>query len=256
MGINRGQSRLGRVALAATVVALATAGSAAAFQALPAGLQVNDDPAAGINPAQSVSGEDPTNADVVGRRARGRQAGRSMVGLPPAGDDRPRSDLLALVCQWGVDHPRQRHGGRSLVRQPDLRRVAELRSGAGRRGALDRLRGSRSDGSVGDVVREDDRHRLRRQQRVRESLRCRPEQVGVRGAEPRQRRQRPECSIAEHPHRPERGEPVGGRRLRGRSDQAGSVGDLAGDDDSARGRQGPDLRLEAAWSGHARIATA
>ena len=66
MAIKRGQSRLGRVALAGTVVALATAGSAAAFQALPAGLQVNDDPAAGINSAQSVSGEDPTNADVVG----------------------------------------------------------------------------------------------------------------------------------------------------------------------------------------------
>jgi hypothetical protein len=48
------------------VVALATAGSAAAFQALPSGVQVNDDPAAGINPAVSVSGEDPTNADVVG----------------------------------------------------------------------------------------------------------------------------------------------------------------------------------------------
>ena len=66
MGMHRGQSRRGRIALAATVVALATAGSAAAFQALPPGSQVNDDPAAGINKAISVSGEDPTNADVVG----------------------------------------------------------------------------------------------------------------------------------------------------------------------------------------------
>jgi hypothetical protein len=66
MGINRGQPRRARIALAATVVALATAGSAAAFQALPPGVQVNDDPAAGISPAQGVSGEDPTNADVVG----------------------------------------------------------------------------------------------------------------------------------------------------------------------------------------------
>jgi hypothetical protein len=48
------------------VAALAAAGSAAAFQALPPGAQVNNDPAAGINPAQSVSGEEPTNADVVG----------------------------------------------------------------------------------------------------------------------------------------------------------------------------------------------
>ncbi len=66
MGMHRGQSRRARVALAATAVALATAGSAAAFQALPPGSQVNDDPAAGINKAISVSGEDPTNADVVG----------------------------------------------------------------------------------------------------------------------------------------------------------------------------------------------
>ena len=37
MRMHRGQSRRGRVALAATFVALATAGSAAAFQALPSG---------------------------------------------------------------------------------------------------------------------------------------------------------------------------------------------------------------------------
>jgi hypothetical protein len=45
---------------------LASAGSALALQGLPPGGQVNNDLAAGINPAQSVSGEDPTNADVVG----------------------------------------------------------------------------------------------------------------------------------------------------------------------------------------------
>ena len=66
MGMYRGPSRRARIALAATVAALATAGSAAAFQALPPGSQVNDDPTAGINKALSVSGEDPTNADVVG----------------------------------------------------------------------------------------------------------------------------------------------------------------------------------------------
>jgi hypothetical protein len=66
MGIYRGLSRRARIALVVTVVALATAGSAAAFQALPPGGQVNDDVAAGINPAHGVSGEDPTNADVVG----------------------------------------------------------------------------------------------------------------------------------------------------------------------------------------------
>ncbi len=66
MRMHRGQSRRARIALAVTVAALASAGSAAAFQALPPGSQVNDDPAAGINKAISVSGEDPTNADVVG----------------------------------------------------------------------------------------------------------------------------------------------------------------------------------------------
>jgi hypothetical protein len=66
MGMHRGQPRRARIALAAVVVALAATGSAAAFQALPPGSQVNDDPAAGIDRSVSVSGEDPTNADVVG----------------------------------------------------------------------------------------------------------------------------------------------------------------------------------------------
>jgi len=66
MGMHRGHTRRGRIALVTPVAALAAAGSAAAFQALPPGSQVNDDPAAGINKSLSVSGEDPTNADVVG----------------------------------------------------------------------------------------------------------------------------------------------------------------------------------------------
>ena len=41
--------------------------------------------------------------------------------------------------------------------------------------------------------------------------------------------------LAEHPHRPGRREPVGGRRLGGRSDQAGPVGDVAGDGANASG---------------------
>ena len=55
-----------KIALAGSIVALAAAGSAAAFQALPLGAQVNDDLAAGINKTVSVSGEEPANADVVG----------------------------------------------------------------------------------------------------------------------------------------------------------------------------------------------
>jgi hypothetical protein len=55
-----------RVAVTSVVVALTAAGSAAAFQQLPAGQQVNNDAAAGINPALPVNIEDPANSDVVG----------------------------------------------------------------------------------------------------------------------------------------------------------------------------------------------
>jgi hypothetical protein len=66
MGIQGRRLRRSRIAVAGTVAVLASAGSAFALQGLPPGGQVNDDAAAGINPALSVSGEDPTNADVVG----------------------------------------------------------------------------------------------------------------------------------------------------------------------------------------------
>ena len=54
------------VVLLGAVVVLVTAGAALAFGGLPPGGRVNDDLAAGINKAISVSGEEPTNADVVG----------------------------------------------------------------------------------------------------------------------------------------------------------------------------------------------
>ncbi len=66
MGIQGRRFRRSHIALAGTVAVLASAGSAFALQGLPPGVQVNNDPAAGINPALSVSGEEPTNADVVG----------------------------------------------------------------------------------------------------------------------------------------------------------------------------------------------
>jgi hypothetical protein len=56
-----------RVALIGAFVSLLLSGSAlAAFQELPPGDQVNNDPAAGIDPAKPVNLDDPTNADVVG----------------------------------------------------------------------------------------------------------------------------------------------------------------------------------------------
>jgi hypothetical protein len=66
MGIQRRRLGRSRIALAGTVAVLASAGSAFALQGLPPGGQVNNDPAAGIDPAQNVSGDAPTNADVVG----------------------------------------------------------------------------------------------------------------------------------------------------------------------------------------------
>jgi hypothetical protein len=64
----KGRARMGitRIALLGAFVALGCAGSAFSFQALPPGAQVNDDTAAGIDRTLGVSGEDPTNADVVG----------------------------------------------------------------------------------------------------------------------------------------------------------------------------------------------
>ena len=54
------------LALVALPILLLGAGPGLAFQQLPPGAQVNDDLAAGINKNISVSGEDPTNSDLVG----------------------------------------------------------------------------------------------------------------------------------------------------------------------------------------------
>jgi hypothetical protein len=55
-----------KTAAVGAIAVVAVAGSAVAFQALPPGAQVNNDPSAGIDGTLSVSGEDPANADVVG----------------------------------------------------------------------------------------------------------------------------------------------------------------------------------------------
>ena len=59
--------RFRRIALFGAFLTLLLSASAyAAFQQLPPGDQVNNDPAAGIDPAKPVDLGDPTNADVVG----------------------------------------------------------------------------------------------------------------------------------------------------------------------------------------------
>ena len=121
MGTSRRTSwRRARVAAASVVLALATAGSAAAaFQALPPGAQVNDDPAAGINKTLSVSGEDPTNADVVGGAlTAGKPAVPWAIFRQQETAGSARSDLQPLVRGRRVDDARQRHGRRPLEREP------------------------------------------------------------------------------------------------------------------------------------------
>ena len=67
MGIHKRRSRRSKVAVIATIGALAAAGSAAAaFQALPPGAQVNDDPGSGIDPNKALDLGSPANSDVTG----------------------------------------------------------------------------------------------------------------------------------------------------------------------------------------------
>jgi hypothetical protein len=71
MGKRVSTSRARRLLLGALAAGLAPlllipGGAHAATIGLPSGKQVNDDPSAGIDPARSVSGEDPANADVAG----------------------------------------------------------------------------------------------------------------------------------------------------------------------------------------------
>ena len=82
-----------------------------------AGRQVNDDPAAGINPALSVSGEDPTNADVVGGALTAGKPAVPWAIFRQQEASGPRPGLLALVRRRRVDDARQRHGRRALQRQ-------------------------------------------------------------------------------------------------------------------------------------------
>ncbi len=58
-------TRVRQAAFAGAITILAIGSPALAFQALPSGGVVNDDLAAGINKTISVSGEEPTNADVA-----------------------------------------------------------------------------------------------------------------------------------------------------------------------------------------------
>ncbi len=223
-----------RVAVASMAVALAAAGSAAAFQQLPPTDQVNNDVPAGINPALGVSGEDPTNADVVG--------GALVAGKPAVPwaifrqhetadlrHDQIFSRSFASPGAW-TTRGNGTVGGRSEC-EPDVQRLAELRPRPGRRGAGDRLRRNWPYRAVGDVVREhagtcfgNNNIFASRFDDIDDANR----EVDLRRSGSRERRQRTvPVPVAEHPHQPGRGEPVGGRRIgrrRRRSPARGSRG--------------------------------
>ncbi len=143
MNMHRRKARLGRVTLAVATAALAAAGLAAAFQALPPGGQVNDDPAAGINKALSVSGEDPANADVVGGALVAGKPGVpwSIFRQQEDGTSQPHDQIFSRSFAAGAWLTRGNGtvGGRSSA-SPDVQRLAELRPGPERRDAGDRFR--------------------------------------------------------------------------------------------------------------------
>ena len=110
-----------RIFIAVATIVLACAGTAWAFQALPSGGQVNDDPAAGINKTVDVSGDDPTNADVVG-------------GALTAGK---------VAVPWAVFRQQETSGARTTRSSR-----ARLRAALGRRGAPARSAAARAPPDV------------------------------------------------------------------------------------------------------------
>ncbi len=229
---------LGRILVVVTIIVLASAATAWAFQALPPGGQVNDDLAAGIDKTISVSGEDPTNADVVGGAL---TAGKPAVpwAIFRQGTSRQRPDLRALVCRRRMDDARQRHGRRALERdrRPSAARSTSTSSQDGEAPAID-FAGAGRTVPWATWYEKTTGAGLRQQQRLRQPLRqhgrCEPGQVDLRRSGPRHGWRQRAGSVAEHPHRSGCREPLGGRRLGRRPDQAWSVGHMAGDDDLAR----------------------
>ena len=133
----------------------------AALQSLPPGSQVNDDPAAGINTALSVSGEDPTNADVVGGAlTAGKPAVpwaifRQQEGSGSADQVFSRSFANGAWTTRGNGTV----GGRSSA-NPKFTGSLNFDQGQdGEAPSID-FAGAGPDGPVGDVVREHERHRL------------------------------------------------------------------------------------------------
>jgi hypothetical protein len=157
--------------LAGTVGVLATAGSAlAALQALPPGGQVNDDPAAGINKAISVSGDDPTNADIAGGAL---TAGAANVpwAIFQQGESNAQDQVFVRSFALGAWTTRGNGtvGGLSSS-SPTFMGSLNFDQTQEGRGSLDRLRRRRANGAVGDLVREHAWYQLRQRQHLRQPV--------------------------------------------------------------------------------------
>ncbi len=206
---------------------------------------MNDDLAAGINKNLSVSGQDPTNADLVGGALvagnpavpwaifRQREADAS----PPPNDQVfSRSFAAGAWTTRGIGTV----GGRSSA-SPQFRASLNFDQGQdGEAPAIDFAGTGRTvpwatwyENTTGTgfannnvfASRFDNTGDANQNKWIFAG-----QNRGTGGGE------RP-GSVAEHPHRPECGESIRRGRLSGRPDQARAVGHVAGDDDSSHKRQ-------------------
>ena len=172
MGIHARKARRMKIAVASVVAALAAAGSAtAALQALPPGDQVNNDSAAGINPALPVSTEDPANSDVTGGSlAGGVNVPWAVFRQTESGGQKDQVFSRSFAAGKWTTRGIGTVGGRSSA-SPTFSGSLNFDQGQDGEAPVDRLRRRQSRGAVGDVVREDDRHSAGREQHLREPLR-------------------------------------------------------------------------------------
>ena len=195
----------------------------------------------GIDKTRSVSGEDPTNADVVGGAltAGGPAVPWAIFRQQTSGHDQAfvRAFAGGAWSTKGVGTVAGKSsaaptfpGSLNFDQAQDAEAPAIDFAGAGR--TVPWATWYEATGAFGGV--ESGLRESLRQHRRRE-----PGQVAVRRPEPRHRHGRRARPVAQHPHEPGRREPVGRRRLDRRPDEAGAMGHVAGD---GRARQAGRIR--------------
>ena len=218
-------SFLRRATLAGVAAALVAAGTAGAVIGLPSdGSQVNNDPAAGIDPNQNAGVSDVVGGSLVAGGPR----------VPWATFEQKAGDAQRIFV-------RAFKNGQWVTQGPSLNIDQNVEA----EGALDRLRRRGAHRAVGRVVRAQ-RGARRREADLRQPLRGRQQHLAARGAGPRIG-----CPVAEHQHRQGGREPVGRRRGRRGGRRPGAVGRVGG---AGRQRQRlrqprPDLRLQGRQAG-------